>query len=293
MQNNSTATTDTAELDGIVTRYEVAGSGPPLLMFSPGGFNAALENWRTHGIYRKTGMLDRLQERFTCITFDKRESGSSGGRVERIGWADYVRQGMALLDHLGHQRAHLMGGCVGCSIAVATAVAHPDRVSSMVLYSPAGGVKYRMKQHVRFATHLAYAAAEGLDGVVQLASSGDAGFSDDGRVGPWVSVLRNDADFAQRYQRLDADRYQSTVSGMARLLFDRDTVPGAEPEDLLALDVPALVVPGEDSSHAPSAARYLQECLPAAQYWDMPVTDQTAESAPARVIEFLAGVRPG
>jgi hypothetical protein len=74
---------------------------------------------------------------------------------------------------------------------------------------------------------------------------------------------------------------------MSRLLFDRDTVPGAEPEDLLALDIPALIVPGQDSSHAPSAARYLQECLPAAQYWDVPVAEQTTDTAPAHVIEFL------
>jgi hypothetical protein len=70
-------------------------------------------------------------------------------------------------------------------------------------------------------------------------------------------------------------------------LFDRDTVPGAEPEDLLACDIPALIVPGEDSSHAPSAARYLQECLPSGQFWDVPVDGQTADTAPARIIKFL------
>jgi hypothetical protein len=80
------------------------------------------------------------------------------------------------------------------------------------------------------------------------------------------------------------------VAGMSNLLFDRDTVPGAEPEDLMASDVPALIVPGEDSSHAPSAARYLQECLPAAQFWDAPVAAQTADTAPARVIEFLGSL---
>ena len=77
---------------------------------------------------------------------------------------------------------------------------------------------------------------------------------------------------------------------MSRLLFDRDTVPGPEPEDLLASDVPALIVPGQDTSHAPSAARYLQECLPAAEYWDVPVAAQTAETAPVRVIDFLQSV---
>ena len=34
-----------ATLDGIRTRYEVVGSGPPLLMFSPGGFDATLEKF--------------------------------------------------------------------------------------------------------------------------------------------------------------------------------------------------------------------------------------------------------
>jgi pimeloyl-ACP methyl ester carboxylesterase len=74
---------------------------------------------------------------------------------------------------------------------------------------------------------------------------------------------------------------------MARLLFDRDTVPGPEPEDLLLLDVPALIVPGQDDSHATSAARYFEECLPSAEYWDVPVADQTADSAPAKILEFL------
>jgi hypothetical protein len=80
------------------------------------------------------------------------------------------------------------------------------------------------------------------------------------------------------------------VAGMARPLFDRDPVPWPEPEDLMRLDVPALIVPGEDKSHATSAARYLQECLPRAQYWDMPVSGQTEETAPARVLRFLGSV---
>jgi len=279
--------TSTAVVDGIVTRYEVAGSGPPLLMFSPGGFNATLDGWETHGLYQRTRMLARLRQRFTCITFDKRESGRSGGRVERVRWTDYVNQGVGLLDHLGYGRVHVMGACVGCSIATLLATTHRDRVAGMVLYSPAGGPKYRRRQHARFAAHLAYVAEHGLTGVRALARATEAGFSDDGRVGPWVSVLRSDAEFAARYLELDVDRYQTIVAGMSRLLFDRDTVPGAEPEDLLALDIPALIVPGQDSSHAPSAARYLQECLPAAQYWDVPVAEQTADTAPARVIEFL------
>lgn len=276
-----------AVADGIPTRYEVVGSGPPLLMFSPGGFDSTLESWRTVGIYRRLALLEELTPHYTCITFDRRESGRSGGRVERLSWSHYVAQAVGLLDHLGIERAHLMGGCVGCSTAAALAVGHPDRVRSMVLFSPAGGVKYRMRQHDRFARHLAHVQAHGLDGVVALAQATDAGFAADPRVGPWNSVIRIDPAFAEAYAKQDVARYCLVVTSTARLMFDRDTVPGAEPEDLLRLGVPALIVPGQDGSHAPSAARYLQECLPCVEYWDVPVAEQTRETAPARVMEFL------
>jgi len=277
----------TAVIAGITTRYEVSGSGPPLLMYSPGGFDSALENWSSFSIYSRLKLLDQLTKKYTCIRFDRRESGQSGGRIERIAWSDYVAQGKGLLDHLGIERAHLMGGCVGCSSVVAFGVTYPERVSSMVLYSPAGGVKYRLKQHARFATHLAYVDAHGLAQVVALARSSDKSFTQDPRVGPWVTVIRTDPMFARVYEQTDPDRYGVLAGGMARLLFDRDTVPGAEPEDLLHLEIPALVVPGQDTSHATSAARYLEECLPRAEYWDVPVAGQTEQTAPARVLQFL------
>jgi pimeloyl-ACP methyl ester carboxylesterase len=74
----------TAILDGISTRYEVTGSGPPLLMYSPGGFDATIEKWSTQGIYAKIKPVENLAKHYTCITFDRRECGQSGGRVERI-----------------------------------------------------------------------------------------------------------------------------------------------------------------------------------------------------------------
>jgi pimeloyl-ACP methyl ester carboxylesterase len=278
----------TATIDGIVTRYEVTGSGPPLLMYSPGGFDSRLENWSTLGIYQRIGLMAALTREYTCITFDRRESGRSGGRVERLGWDAYVRQGIGLLDHLDIDRAHLMGGCVGCSSVVALAVARPERVHSIVLYSPAGGPRYRMAQHARFADHAAFVRSHGLDGAVDLARSHDLGFTKDPRVGPWATVIRADSTFAAGYSKLDAERYLATVAGIARVMYDRDTVPGAEPEDLMALDVPALIVPGQDASHATSAARYLDECLARSDYWDVPVSGQTADTAPARVLQFLA-----
>ena len=278
-----------AVCDGINTRYEITGAGPPLLLFSPGGFNATLEQWSALGVYKKIQPLAWLSQHFTCIAFDRRECGQSGGRVERVTFAHFVRQAVALLDHLGVDKAHLMGGCMGCSPVAAFAVMHPERVSNMVLWWPVGGPKYRLSSHMRMARHLAFVETEGLQGVVDLVQCEKKPFNADPRGGPWASVIGADADFASAYAALDAEKYKVLVAGMARTMFDRDTAPGAEPEDLMQLDIPALVVPGNDAFHATSAARYLQECLPRSEYWDMAVAGQTQEASSKRVLEFLQG----
>jgi len=280
----------TATIDGITTRYEIVGSGPPILMYAPGGFNATLEQWSALGVYATVKLLDHLPKRYTCIVFDRRECGQSGGRVERVTWAHYVAQGAGLLDHLGIERAHIMGGCMGCSPVLAFGVAHPSRTLSMLLFWPVGGAKYRISSHKRFADHLAFVEDSGLDAVVALVAKDGKPFGADPRGGPWASVLKHDRAFAEAYARRDVETYKLMVAGMMRALFDRDTAPGAEPEDLLKLDIPALIVPGRDASHATSAARYLEECLPRADYWDVPVAEQTEAPTNARVLEFLGKI---
>lgn len=278
-----------AEIDGIETHYEVRGDGPALLMYSPGGFDARIEQWTDLGVYKRIRLLDHLPKKYTCILFDRRENGRSGGRVERITRTHYVRQGAGLLDVLGIEKAHIMGGCMGCCPVAAFGVALPERTLSMVYYWPVGGAKYRISSHQRFARHLAFVEENGLQAVVDLVRSHDRNFSADPRGGPWGQPIRNSDAFAKAYAGMDKARYLLTVTAMVRGLIDRDTAPGAEPEALMALTIPSLIVPGNDDFHATSAACYLHECLDGSEYWDMPVDQQTEDNAPARILDFLDG----
>ena len=144
-------------------------------------------------------------------------------------------------------------------------------------------------KHARAHVHQAAGAIQmvGLDAVVALVTKDGKTFGADPRGGPWAAVIKADPAFAAAYAAQDIDAYKLIVVGMARTMFDRDTAPGAEPEDLLRLDIPALVIPGRDAAHATSAARYLEECLPRAEYWDVPVAEQTETVAPLRIMEFL------
>ena len=276
-----------ALIDGINTRYDIVGEGPPLLMCSPGGFDATLEKWSTLGVYAKFRPLEHLSTKYRCIVFDRRECGQSGGRVECISWADYVRQGKGLLDHLGIEKAHLMGGCMGCCPVMAFGVAHPQATLSMILYWPVGGAKYRINGQKRFDEHLAFVSQEGLSAVAALVEKDGKPFGGDPRGGPWASVLKHDRDFTSAYIKQDTAAYTDIVANVAKALLDRDTAPGAEPQDLMRLNIPTLVVPGKDASHATSAARYLEECIPGAEYWDVPPADQTEANVPQRLLEFL------
>jgi pimeloyl-ACP methyl ester carboxylesterase len=280
----------TTLIDGIVTHYEVRGAGPPLLMFSPGGFDATLDKWTSLGVYERIGLLDRLPQKYTCIVFDRRETGRSGGRVECVSWNHFVTQAKGLLDHLGYSTAHLLGGCMGCSVALAFAVAHPQATRSMVLYWPVGGAHFRIKGQGRFAEHLALVESQGLAGVVDHILKSTDTFGRDPRVGPWAPVVRADPEFAAKYAKIDVERYKRVLSEMAGVLYDRDAAPGAEPEDLMELEIPALIVPGRDPAHATSAARYLEECLPNSEYWDILPEDQTEAVVPARILSFLESV---
>src|SRR6202030_2895956 len=146
--------------------------------------------------------------------FDRRECGQSGGRVERITWAHYVAQGKGLLDHLGFERAHIMGGCMGCCPVAAFGVMYPKATLSMVLFWPVGGAKYRISSHQRFAEHLAFVQQNGLAEVVALVTKDGKPFGADPRRGPWASVLRHDRAFAASYAKHDREHYKAICEGM-------------------------------------------------------------------------------
>src|SRR5262249_23557944 len=160
-----------------------------------------------------------LPQQFTCIVYDRRESGESGGRIEHITWADYVRQAEGLLDHLQIDRAHVMGACMGCSPAMAFAVAHPEMTTSLVLYWPVGGAHYRVNGHARVAEHLAYMEEHGLHAVVSLVTAERKTYNQDPRGGFWASVIQRDPVFATEYMRQNIKEYRKIVVATRDALF--------------------------------------------------------------------------
>ena len=158
-----------AEINGINIHYEVRGGGPPLLMMAPGGFDSTIEKWTTSGIWESMKPLETLTSRYTCVAYDRREAGLSGGKVERISWTTYAHEAKGLLDILGINAAFVMGGCMGCSTATAFGVAYPESTLGLVLHWPVGGVHWRQNGLDRFQAHVNFVKDNGLAAVVDLA----------------------------------------------------------------------------------------------------------------------------
>ena len=277
----------TTTINGLTLNYLTRGSGPALLMLAPGGFDATIEKWSTAGVWQKVKPLETFSDRVTCVAYDRRESGASGGRVEQLTWKLYAEEAKALLDHLGIKEAFVMGGCMGCSVAIAFATRFPQVTRGLVLHWPVGGAEWIRITHERWlGVHAGFVKEQGFDVVVELAREKKS-FMADFRAGPWASVIARDPEFAARFAAQDVESYLKLVSEITRTMYDRDTAPGAEPEELRKLQIPTLVIPGDDPFHATLAAQYLALQLSRSEYWDMPVAQQEGERVKEKIREFL------
>lgn len=279
-----------ATIDGIEICYETYGSGTAILMLAPGGFDATMEKWRVASAWTGLNAIEKLSSEHQVIVYDRRESGSSGGRVERLNWTTYSREGKLLLDHLEIESAFIMGGCMGCSVATSFGANFPKTTRGLILHWPVGGYRWKTASLNRFERHHRFVRDNGLNSVVERAQKGTTFWSDP-ESGPWASVIARDTSFAEQFAAQDLDRYLGIVTTSGPTLFDRDTATGAAAEELMGIKAPALIIPGDDASHATSGAHYLRECLPQPDFWNVMPPEQTTEKVCNRVLEFLRDQR--
>lgn len=115
--------------------YEEHGEGPPLLVFAPGGLRSSIAYWDRAPYHP----VREFASDFRVITLDQRNAGRSRAPVSASdSWQSYAADHLALLDHLGIERAHVLGGCIGGAFCLTLAVNAPDRLYSAVLQQPIG-----------------------------------------------------------------------------------------------------------------------------------------------------------
>jgi pimeloyl-ACP methyl ester carboxylesterase len=115
-------------VDGGTLRVVRWGEGAPVL--AAHGITANHLMWKP--------VAELLGDEVQIIAPDLRGRGESASLPGPWGMATHVRDAIATLDHLGIDRAMVVGGSMGGYVAVLMAARHPDRVTSVGLCD--GGV---------------------------------------------------------------------------------------------------------------------------------------------------------
>ena len=115
-----------AKMNGIELEYEVRGSGEPLLLISP----------VVAGAFLPFQSAPALVDRYRLIRYHRRGWGGSTHTAAPVAIADHAADAVALLDHLGVDRAHVAGHSSGGSIALELAHRYPERAHTLALLEP-------------------------------------------------------------------------------------------------------------------------------------------------------------
>jgi pimeloyl-ACP methyl ester carboxylesterase len=115
------------DVDGLDLHYVSAGRGPAtLLIHGLGGF---AESWRA--------TMAALEPHARVIAFDLPGFGQSAKPRRAYTLDFFARAAAALLRDLGVDRVRLVGHSLGAGVAVAFALAYPERVDRLALLSAA------------------------------------------------------------------------------------------------------------------------------------------------------------
>ncbi|MEJ2086684.1 MAG: alpha/beta fold hydrolase [Acidobacteriota bacterium] len=111
--------------------YEESGSGPAIVLGH--SFLCSTEMW--------SGQVGPLSERHRVINIDYRGHGRSDPAYQRFSLDDLLGDVLAVLDHLGVDRAIWAGLSTGGMVALRAALSTPERVRALVLMDTDAGAE--------------------------------------------------------------------------------------------------------------------------------------------------------
>jgi 3-oxoadipate enol-lactonase len=119
-----------ARINGIDLCYETHGEGPAIV-FAHGGAGNHLSWWQ---------QVPALSARYQCVTFDHRGFGTSAEVPQGPGANAFVEDLRGLLDHLGIEKAALVGQSMGGWTVLGFATTYPHRTHALVLCDTTAGM---------------------------------------------------------------------------------------------------------------------------------------------------------
>jgi pimeloyl-ACP methyl ester carboxylesterase len=221
-------------VDGKRLRYVRTGSGPAVVLVH--GFGSSLYTWKD--------VIPALAEGHEVVALDLPGFGLSDQPAD-LGFADFPRAVLGLMDRLGIGKAALVGNSMGGATVALVAADQAERVTALVLLDAAGfnlGPAERPFM-IRFAMSSAGAVLASLPGKrLVVESSLRQVFHDDSRVTPervseYLAAASRPGTFP-------------SIRSLGASSFDRTRVVS---EVLPRIQAPTLVLWGDDDRWIPLA----------------------------------------
>ena len=141
--------------DGVELFYELEGNGEPLVLLN--GIMMTTRSW--------TPVLSALTPRFRCILHDFRGQLRSPHRGP-LNIEQHADDLVALLDHIGIERAHIAGTSYGGEVGMIFAYSYPERVKSLTVIASTSRADERMRIRTEEAMHAALGEHDRLYDIV-------------------------------------------------------------------------------------------------------------------------------
>lgn len=277
--------------DGATIRYEVFGSGYPLLLIAPGGVSSQVEFWQRSVI----NPIERFTDSFQVIAMDQRHAGKSLAPMRPFSYATCNDDQLAVLDAVGVERAHVMGGCIGCAHIWSLLSRAPERISAAVCQDPVGldesnslDVFYRM-----FHETIRVARAEGVDAVIAAAQTNPL-FVMNNAAGPFAPLLHEREEARALLREMGRERYiQLIVEFRDGIWPDQRPYFTVSEEWMRSCPRSVLVLPGHDEFHPTGVSHRICREAPNARCLPVECRDpEHLESTIASVLAFLKEQTP-
>lgn len=236
--------------DGTTIHYEVFGEqngGTPLLLFAPGGVNSQIEFWQRSII----NPIESFSDEFMVIGMDQRHCGQSKTALEAFSYDKAMLDQIAVLNDLGIQRAHMMGGCIGCAYALRMADQAPARVAGVIMQDPVGLDETNSPEtfYDMFNPTIRLCRAEGLEAVIESAQR-DPIFMQNNEAGPFAQRIHDEPLFADAVRSIRREGYIALVVEFRDGMWPAGSPFFAVNEVAVRrTNSPMLVIPGADPFH--------------------------------------------
>lgn len=250
----------TANVDGVNIVYEIVGTSGPVVAMMPGA---------RRGYAEMKPLAEKVAAGgFRVFLHDRRNTGGSDmvlddSDTEEGIWADELH---ALLKQLDLLPAYVSGSSSGARTALNFALRHPEALRGLLLMRVTGGdfAAKRLPQNY-YRAFIEAAEKGGMEAVAETDR--------------FKEYFSTNPSVREQLLGMDPKDFIAQQTALLERFLAGAELPvmGMTEEDLGSIEVPVLVVPGNDNTHSSKSGRIAHEMIKGSELHELPIEDQDVD----------------